>query len=279
MKSEQKLAELSNGVRIAYAERGQPDGLPVVLLHGLSDSLHSFDPMLPHLPQAWRVIAPTMRGHGASDKPENGYGIPMMAADAAALLDALDIERAVLVGHSMGTAVALQTGANYPERVAGLALIGCFADFRDNPGVQELLSAVADFSDDCGEDFAREFQQSTLANPIPPDFFKLVVSESQRVPGPAWRQLVQGFMEFDPCAAASRCRTPAIIIWGDKDAFCPREDQLKVRDALCSARLFTLANVGHAVHWERPADTASLLRAFIAEIEDARGAVDETVAA
>jgi rifampin ADP-ribosylating transferase len=89
------------------------------------------------------------------------------------------------------------------------------------------------------------------------------------MPAHAWRGVVEGFAQFDPRAAASRSRAPAIIIWGEKDAYCPREDQLQLRDALCSSRLFTLANIGHAVHWERPAETATLLRAFVGELEDA----------
>lgn len=273
MTSEEELIELGNGVRLAYVEQGDPDGPPVVLLHGLSDSHRSFDLMRPHLPKAWRVFAVTVRGHGGSDKPEDGYSMPMLAADIAAFLDALDLDRAVLVGHSMSTALVLQTAAAYPERVAGFALIGAFGDFRENSGIEELKAAVAEFDDGCGETFAREFQESTLANPIPADFLDLAIAESQRMPGRAWKGVVQGFLEFDPCAAAARCRAPAIIIWGDKDAYCPREDQLKLRDLLCSARLFTMAGVGHAVHWERPADTAALLRAFVAEIEDAKDAV------
>lgn len=274
MTSEYKLAELSNGVRLEYAEQGEPGGLPVVLLHGLSDSLRSFDLIRPHLPKAWRIFAVTVRGHGGSDKPDDGYSIPMLAADVAAFLDALDLDRVVLVGHSMSTAIVLQTAAAYPERVAGFALIGAFGDFLKNPGLQELKTAVAEFEDECGEAFAREFQESTLANAIPAEFLDLTIAESRRMPGRAWKGVVQGFFEFDPCAAASRSRAPAIIIWGDKDAYCPREDQLKLRDLLCSARLFTLAGVGHAVHWERPADAAALLRAFVAEIEDAAVARD-----
>jgi pimeloyl-ACP methyl ester carboxylesterase len=269
MTSEYKLAELSNGVRLAYVEQGDPGGVPVVLLHGLSDSLHSFDLLRPLLPRAWRVFAVTLRGHGGSDKPEQGYAMPMLAADVAAFLDAFDIERAVLVGHSLSTSVVLQTAANYPERVAAIALIGAFGDTRDNPGVQELRAAVREFEKDCGAAFAREFQESTLASPIPADFLDLAVSETLRMPAHAWRGVAEGFTEFDPANAASRCRAPAMIIWGDKDAYCPREDQLMLRNVLSSSRLFTLANVGHAVHWERPADVAALLRAFVAEIEDA----------
>jgi pimeloyl-ACP methyl ester carboxylesterase len=211
----------------------------------------------------------TLRGHGGSAKPDAGYSMPVLAADIAAFLDAVGVDRAVLVGHSLSTAVVLQAAANYPERVAGVALIGAFGDIGGNPGIKELRDAVAGFEETCGAQFAREFQESTLANPIPTEFLDLAISESLKMPAHAWRGVVEGFGAFNPFAAASRCRAPAMIIWGEKDAYCPREDQLKLRDLLCSSRLHTLSGIGHAVHWERPADTAALLRAFVGELQDA----------
>lgn len=279
MTSEPKFAQLRSGVRLAYTEQGDRHGTPVVMLHGISDSLHSFDMLAPLLPRTWRAIAVTERGHGASDKPESGYDIPNFARDVTEFLDAVGIERAVLVGHSFSTAVVLQTAADFPERVAGFALIGAFASPGANPGVTELVEAVRGFEAAADPEFAREFQESTLANPIPERFLELFIAETMRMPAHAWRGAVQGLLDFDGCSAAARCRAPGVIIWGDKDAFCPREDQLKLRDALGSSRLFTLGSVGHAVHWERPADVAALLRAFVAEIEDVDGLAQGSAAA
>jgi pimeloyl-ACP methyl ester carboxylesterase len=66
--------ELPGGPRLSYAAQGRPDGVPVVLLHGWSDSRRSFDPVLPHLPDTIRAIAVSQRGHGDSDHPAAGYG-------------------------------------------------------------------------------------------------------------------------------------------------------------------------------------------------------------
>lgn len=265
---EYKFADLATGVRLAYVEEGPHDGFPVILLHGLSDSLHSYDLMRPLLPGRWRVFAVTMRGHGASDKPETGYAMRDFARDVAAFMDALALKRAVLVGHSMGSAITLQVAADYADRVAGIALIGAFAHFRDTFTMKELHAAVFDFGDSCGGEFALAFQESTLANPIPQGFLEAAVGESLRMPGRAWRGTVQGLMDFEPCEAARRIQAPTAIIWGDKDGYCPRSDQHDLRAALSSARLFTMTDVGHAVHWEKPAETAALIRAFIADIEE-----------
>ncbi len=266
-KSDCSYARLRNGLQLAYVEQGPADGLSIVMLHGLSDSHRSFDLLRPLLPRAWRVFAVTMRGHGLSDKPEAGYAMRDIAGDVAGFMDAVGIERAVLVAHSMSTAIALQTAAHYPERVAGLALIGAFGHLRGTAAMNELHDAVFDFGDNCGGEFALAFQESTLANMIPQSFLDTAVSETLRMPGHAWRGAVQGMIDFEPCDAAKRCQAPAAIIWGERDACCPRSDQHDLRAALPSSRLFTLPGVGHAVHWERPAEVASMLCAFVAELD------------
>jgi pimeloyl-ACP methyl ester carboxylesterase len=75
-------------------------------------------------------------------------------------------------------------------------------------------------------------------------------------------------IDFEPCEAARRVKAPAAIIWGDRDAYCPRVDQHDLQLALPSSRLFTLPGVGHALHWERPAEVAAIVSAFVAEIEE-----------
>jgi non-heme chloroperoxidase len=243
MKNDYKFADLSTGVRLAYVEQGPTDGRPVVMLHGLSDSHRSFDLVRPLLPPAWRVFCVTVRGHGLSDKPSCGYAMPNFAADIAAFLDHVGLERVVIVGHSMSSAITLQTAVSHPERVAGVVLIGAFAHFRDTVTMKELQAAVAGIGDDCGHEFALAFQESTLANPIPPHFLETAVNESRCMPGHAWRGAVQGLVDFEPCDAARGIQAPTAIIWGDRDAYCPRSDQDDLRAALPSARLFAISGV------------------------------------
>jgi pimeloyl-ACP methyl ester carboxylesterase len=261
------FARLSNGLRLAYVEQGDRDGVAVLMLHGYSDSHRSFDLIRPLLPRAWRTIALTMRGHGRSDKPERGYAMADFAADVPAFLDALGVERAIIVGHSLGAAVALETAAAYPERVAGVAVIGAFADFRGKPDVVELVNAVSGFTDPVDEAFVRAFQNGTVSAPNLA-FIDVAVSESLRCPAHVWRAVGQAQLGAEPLAAAARCQAPAALIWGEQDNFVPRADQIALRDALTSARFFAIAGAGHAPHWERTADTAALLIAFMAEIDD-----------
>src|SRR5687768_16236662 len=111
-------------ISLPYAEQGARAGIPVLMLHGWSDYLRSFEPVFPHLPSAVRAIAATQRGHGDADRPAGGYSPSDLASDAIALLDSLGIERAVVVGHSMGAWVAQRIAIEHPERVDGVVLAG-----------------------------------------------------------------------------------------------------------------------------------------------------------
>lgn len=267
MRADCSFVRAANGLRFAYVEQGDRDGPAALMLHGYTDSHRSFDLLRPHLPESWRVIAMTQRGHGRSDKPQTGYAVTDLAADVPALLDALGIARAIVVGHSMGAAVALHAAAAYPDRVAGLVLIGGFADY-DKPAVEELSGAVNAFTDAVDPEFVLAFQESTIATMIPQRFLDVVVGESLRVPPHVWREALRGQVEADILGAAKACSAPALLMLGQHDAFVPLADQFKLREALGSSRLFTLAGVGHSPHWERPEEVAARVVAFVGELDE-----------
>ena len=135
-------ATLSTGVTLRYAAQGDPAGVPVVLLHGLTDSHPSYAPMTAHLPDHIRAYALTTRGHGDSDKPEHGYALEDQAADVAAFLDAVGHEAAVIVGHSMGSYIAQRFAIDHPERTVGLVLMGAFRSFAGDPGLAEFRAEL-----------------------------------------------------------------------------------------------------------------------------------------
>jgi non-heme chloroperoxidase len=267
-RSDCSFARLSNGLRLAYGEQGRRDGPALVLLHGYTDSHRSFDLLMPLLPQGWRVIALTVRGHGRSDKPAEGYAAAEMAADVPLLLDALGIERALIVGHSMGATLALHVAAAYHGRVSGLVLLGAFASFAGNEGVLQLAAEIGAFQEHIDPEFVLAFQESTFAEMIPQRFLDTVIGESLRCPAFVWRAALRGQLDAALMDAARRCIAPTLLVRGQHDAFVPHGDQLKLRDALPSARLFTMRGVGHAPHWERPAETAALIQAFVGELAD-----------
>ena len=259
-----RYAQLSNGISLQYAERGNPMGLPIIFLHGVTDSWRSFEPLFAHLPGSLRAIALSQRGHGDSDRPGTGYRAKDFADDVAAFMDALDIERAVLVGHSMGTQGAQRFAIDHPERMLGIALIGGFATLRGNGPVEEFwTSDVARLSDPIDPALARAFQESTLAQPIPPEFLDTAVAESLKVPARVWRAAFEGFLEDDVLPELGAIAAPTLIIWGDQDAICSRAMQDALVGAIPCATLVVYAGAGHATHWEEPRRIAADLVTFV----------------
>jgi non-heme chloroperoxidase len=258
---------LANRVTLQYAERGSASGIPVVLLHGVTDSWRSFEPVLDRLPVAIRAFAITQRGHGHSSKPDDGYGYADMADDLRGFMDALGLQAAVIVGHSMGSMVAQRFAVSYHERVAGLVLIAGSRTLHGNQAVQELWdAALSTLTDPVDPAFVREFQEGTIARPVPAEFLDMVVNESLRVPARVWRAAFNAFLQtVDFSHELVRFVRPGLIVWGDRDSYASREDQEALRRLIPNSRLICYPGVGHAVHWEDPDRFVSDLLSFIYE--------------
>ncbi|MEU0565605.1 alpha/beta hydrolase [Nonomuraea sp. NPDC005983] len=110
-----------NGIKIAYREEGDPGAPTLVLLHGRTADHNDWNGITQHFAARYHVLAPDLRGHGASERPGE-YPVPGMAEDVAALLGRLGVERAVLVGHSLGAMVAYLVAMNHPGLVERLVL-------------------------------------------------------------------------------------------------------------------------------------------------------------
>ena len=257
-----KSIRLPSGVKLEYAEQGARDGTPVILLHGITDSWRSYEPVLPHLPSSLRAFALSQRGHGGSSRPKQGYAPRDLAADVAAFIEALDLGPALVVGHSMGTCVAQSFAIDYRRQVLGLVLVGSFCRVGDNPGIAELWQEVEKLGDPISPVFVREFQESTLTLPVHPAFLDAVIAESLKVPARVWRDALQGMKSFDRSGELRKVKAPALILWGDRDGFARRVDQDDLSAALPCAQLSIYEGVGHALHWEDPRRFSAELCAF-----------------
>jgi len=113
----------ANGIRIHYYRTGTSQGRPALLLnHGLTDNGLCWVRVANALRSEYDIIMPDTRGHGASDKPETGYSVEERAADVAGLIDALGLNRPIIMGHSMGGEVSNAVAALYPDKVRALVL-------------------------------------------------------------------------------------------------------------------------------------------------------------
>jgi pimeloyl-ACP methyl ester carboxylesterase len=258
-----QTATLAGGLRLPYVEHGDPAGVPVILLHGYSDSWRSWELLLPELPGGLHAFALTQRGHGDADRPERGYGPADYAADVAAFMDVVGVEAAVIVGHSGGSYTAQRFALDHPDRTLGLVLVGAFHAMADNPDTDELAAVVATLTDPVDPGFVREFQESCVAQPVPDGFLDEIVAESRKLPARVWRMWLDDFRASEPPTRTGTITAPTLILWGDKDAYAPRRDQEALVAAIPGARLVVYRGTAHTPHWEQPARTAADLAGFV----------------
>jgi non-heme chloroperoxidase len=265
-KSVIKDVELSNGVTLQYVEQGSQAGVPVLLLHGYTDSWHSWAPVLAPLPNSIRAFAVTQRGHGDADRPESGYRPEDFAADITAFADALNLEEIVIVGHSMGSIVAQRFAIDARERTRGVVLASAATTWR-TPAALELWDVVSTLEDPVDPAFVREFQESTLAQPVPPSFLDSIVAESLKVPARVWKAaLREGHLEAGVTGELGEITSPTLVLRGGHDALHDRSEQDALVGMIPDAQLIVYRDAGHALHWEEPERFATDLMTFVERI-------------
>jgi non-heme chloroperoxidase len=251
------------GVTLDGAEHGAADGAPILFLHGLTDSWRAFKPLLSRLQGSHRAIAFSHRGHGDSSKPTSGYGIPDLAADAAAALEALGVGRVLVVGHSLGTLAAIRLAASRPELIAGVVLIGPFVTTAGNPTIDELWRDLfATVADPLDPAVVRAWQEGASSPDLDPAFLAEVITESMKSPARVWRAAFEDLLTTDLSDDLGKIAAPTLVIVGELDAMC-EADAERVSIAVPGARLVRLPSRAHAPHWEDPATVAQLLADFL----------------
>lgn len=253
---------LRTGVQLHYAEQGDPDGDPIIMLHGYTDSWFSFSRVLTLLPITYHIYALDQRGHGDSERQASGYTMPDLASDVVAFMDAMGLPSATLVGHSMGSLVALEVALAAPRQVERLVLLGSGTNVRSK-GMLELQQAVEVLDDPVPAEFAREFQVSTIYHPVPDDFLNRAVAESLKLPAHVWRAALAGQLAVDYMNHLNRIQMPALVLRGDRDTVFPRDAQESLVAGLTTAVSKVYPETGHALHWERPEQFVHDLKDFI----------------
>jgi len=249
------FARMPDGTRLRYFRQGPPDAPAILLLHGLSDSSFSFSRILPLVPPQVQAIALDQRGHGESDRPQSGYTLTDLAWDALNVLEAAHVDRALVVGHSMGTYVARVMAALAPHRVTSLVLID--PGPGTNAVLHELWGVVSQFKDPVDPAFVRDFQESCIHRPVPPEFMDLVVQESLKLPAAVWRAALAGMMAYQPVEDRITC--PTLVLGGDRDAVFSVDEMNAVARGIKDGRVRTLEGIGHTPHWEDPRTAIGIL--------------------
>ena len=205
-------------------------------LHGLVDTLDIWKRLAPSLEERGRVIRIDQRGHGASGAPPGPYSRAQLASDVVGVLDAEGIDQTILVGHSMGGIVAMETALAYPERIAGLVLIGTTSECREKvAGWYERIALAAEQDGNAGLGRAIYGKNSN----------KQIIGDAQGI-AHVTRMLKSLFTDpLTPKLADIQC--PALMTVGEKDPMGPKASEI-VHAAMPTGRA-ELLRVPDKGHW------------------------------
>ncbi|WP_425862137.1 alpha/beta fold hydrolase [Arthrobacter sp. TWP1-1] len=251
---------LETGISVPCLIQGGAGAKPLLLLHAWGESRRSFDRLLPCL-DSFRVYAPDLRGQGDADKPEGGYSLAEQAEDAAAILAALEVPRAFVLGSSSGGYVAQQLALMHPDLVAALVLVGSPASLQGRPAFAAEVEAL---TDPVEEDWVREsLSWFPLVQDVPPWYFQDRVADGARMPANAWKRILAGLCAATPPTAAGDIQAPTLILWGARDNLLPRWQQDILVERIDCAVLKAYPEAGHLVLWECPGQVAMDATAFL----------------
>jgi len=255
---------LSTGPTLSYSDQGDPSGPVLVLLPGPTDSWRSYEPVLEHIASWIRTVSVSQRGHGDSDKPATGYCVENFSGDVLALLDALDVDRAVLAGHSGSCLVARRVAIDAPERVAGLVLESSPTTLHGDAALMALVdSVVSEMTDPIDPDFVRSFLADTSSPDVAPEVLDQLSGEVLKVPARVWPEMFAELLEYDDSSRLPGIFAPVLLIWGSADGVVSRRMQDQLQECIQRADLIVYEDRGHTPRWEDPIRFATDVAAFV----------------
>ena len=260
-----------NHITLAYDDCGA--GPPLLLIHGFPLNRQMWQAqLLPLASAGYRVIAPDLRGFGSSDAPAEGYSMDGFADDLIGFLDALQIERAVVGGMSMGGYILLDLLERYPERVSAACFIATKSSADDEEG-RARRSAMAAQAERLG------------ANPIIKNFAELLFAPETMHRQPALIAQVTSWMRSTPPRALAGgllamrdrkdytpllpgFRQPSLVVVGSEDASASQSALELFRSGLPNCQSRVIAAAGHMVNMEQPGAFNQALLTFLKDIKE-----------
>jgi pimeloyl-ACP methyl ester carboxylesterase len=262
-------------------------GPPVVLIHGMINSSRHWEAVALRLSDSYRVIAPDLIGHGDSATPRGDYSLGAHAASIRDLLTTIGVERATIVGHSLGGGVAMQFFYQFPQRTERLVLISSGGLGREVspllraaalPGASTVVRLAAQprlvsAIDAAGESLrARGVSKGVYLEAVARALRPLQDAGSRR----AFIETLRSVIDAQGQRVSARDRLyllgdmPTLIVWGERDRTIPMAHGLEAHRAIRRCRFETLERAAHFPHLEDPEGLAAVLRDFLDSTEPAR---------
>jgi pimeloyl-ACP methyl ester carboxylesterase len=274
-----------HGHRVIYRIAGS--GPPVVLIHGMVNSSRHWEPVALRLTDAYTVVAPDLIGHGDSATPRGDYSLGAHATSIRDLLAAIGIDRATLVGHSLGGGVAMQFFYQFPQRTERVVLVSSGGLGREVspmlrtaalPGASALLSLAAHprllaALSDTGDRLRRR----GLSKGVHVQAIARALRPLEQ-PGAreAFLHTLRSVIDVHGQRVSARDRLylledlPTMIVWGQRDNTIPQSHGRAAHGAIAGSRFETLPRAAHFPHLEDPEGLAEVLRDFLATTQPGR---------
>ena len=264
----------TNGSELAFDEIGK-GGQSLLLIHG-----HPFDrtmwrPQFDAITRVgWRLIAPDLRGYGASTggsgRGSDKTTLDEFARDLIALLDHLGVDRAVMAGLSMGGQIVMELCRLFPERVRGIVLAATFPQADTPSGKQQRLATADRLLGEGMAAYAAELLPKMLAArtiETSPEVADHVLTMMRSAPPSGAAAALRGRAERpDYASVLEHLDCPALIVAGDEDAFTKQEDADRMHALLKGSRLLWLSGTGHMPNLERPEAFNAALADFLRQL-------------
>ena len=280
-----------HGHRRAYVRAGS--GPALLLLHGIGNNCQTWAGVIERLAESHTVVAPDLLGHGDSDKPRGDYSIAAYANGMRDLLSVLDIEKATVVGHSLGGGIALQFAYQFPERCERIALVGSgglgpelSAGLRAAtlPGAELVLTALTGVSGPLRMGFAAVHRVGQVAGwrrvrdlaEAGDALLALKNVEARR----AFLRTLRGVADTHGQAVTALDRLylansiPMLVVWGSRDPIVPALHAETVRTLVPTARVEVFQGAGHWPHLDDPDRFCDVLLDFVSSTEPAQHDLD-----
>jgi 3-oxoadipate enol-lactonase len=242
-----------SGVRIAWERRGT--GEPLLLVHGLGYARWGWEPVVDGLTEANQVVLFDNRGIGESDAPAGPYTVQDMAEDAVAVLDAAGLERAHVLGTSLGGMIALQLALDHPERVDRLVL-ACTTPGGAGaaPMPERTVRLLSEAHELPTEVALRRFVENGFGpDPDPVQIERILKHRISTAQAPeAWAAQAAAGAAFDVWERLADIRTRTLVLTGDQDAVVDPKNSELLAARIPDARLEVFAGCGHLFFWEQP---------------------------
>ena len=273
-----------HGQAVGYRMAGA--GPAILLIHGMAGSSGTWIPVMRQLADCYTVIAPDLLGHGASAKPRGDYSLGAHASGARDLLGVLGIERATLVGQSLGGGIAMQLAYQHPELCERLVLAGSGGLGREVsgllrllalPGAEYVLPAIFPrFIRRRGDALSLFLRDLGIRAPHLAETWRAYASLTEPESRDAFVRTLRSVIDAGGQSVSATGRlylaaaVPSLILWGERDRIIPVAHARRAHELMPGSRLEIFENAGHFLHAEEPERFAEVLGDFIARTEPSR---------